>query len=131
MTPRAGLPKCGSADLPSARTRYLVPDTEPWGVGWSLNPVLELDTGPRILGEQQVAVEVDVVAEARHCRARGDPEAGLDHAAEHHAEPERARRVRHAHPLSDPARLGELDVDSVRPRRTRRDVGERMAILVD
>src|SRR5207244_3607488 len=31
----------------------------------------------------------------------------------------------------DPARLRELDVDPVRPRRARGDVGERMAVLVE
>ena len=64
-------------------------------------------------------------------RAGGDPEARLDHAAEHHAEPERTRRVGHAHGLADAARLGELDVDAVRARRARGDVGERVAVLVD
>ncbi len=80
-----------------------------------------------------------MVAERRDRAAGGDPEAGLDHAAEHHAEPERARRVRHPHGLADPARLRELDVDPVRdlarrrrrrracgsPRRRRSGCGER------
>src|SRR5439155_8578323 len=130
MTPRAVLPKCGSPDLPSARTRYLV-DTEPWCVRGELNAVDELDARPRILGEQQVAVEVDVVAEARHRSAGGDAEPGLDHAAEHYAEPERARGVRHAHALADPAGLRQLDVDPVRAVGARCDVRERMAVLVD
>ena len=42
------------------------------------------------MAEQQVAVEVDVVAQARDLRARRDREARLVHAAEHHPEPERA-----------------------------------------
>ena len=81
--------------------------------------------------EQEVAVEVDVVAERRDGAAGGDAEARLDHAAEHHAEPERARRVRHPHRLADAARLRELDVDAVRDLRARGDVGERVAVLVD
>ena len=68
-----------------------------------------------------------MVAEAGHRRAGGDPEARLDHAAEHHSEPERPRRVGHAHALADAARLGELDVDrrarSARRRRRRRACG--------
>src|SRR5712691_4421326 len=131
MTPRAVLPKCGSPDLPSARTRYRCVDTKSWGLGWKLNTILELDAGPRVTGEQEVAVEVDVVAERRHVRGGRDAEARLDHAAEHDAEPERACRVGHAHGLADAARLGELDVDPVRTFRALRDVGERVAVLVD
>src|SRR5438876_11374924 len=112
MTPRAVLPKCGSPDLPSARTRYLMSDTEPWCVRGKLNAVHELDARPWVLREEQVAVEIDVVAEARHRSARGDPKSRLDHAAEHHAEPERTRGMRHADALSNPAGLRELDVDS-------------------
>ena len=70
----------------------------PGPFGGELDTVGELDPGPRVVGEQQVPVEVDVVAEARDVRAGGDPEARLDHAAEHDAEPERARRVRHRAP---------------------------------
>ena len=103
----------------------------PGRVGGKLDAVRELDAGPRIVGEQQVAVEVDVVAEARDLRAGGDPEAGLDHAAEHHPEPERAGGVRHPHRLADPARLRELEVDPVRALGAGRDVGERVAVLVD
>ena len=55
--------------------------------------------------EQEVPVEVDVVAERRDAAAGGDPEPRLEHAAEHHAHPQRARRVRHADRLPDPARL--------------------------
>src|SRR5438876_11293387 len=131
MTPRAVLPKCGSPDLPSARTRYLMCDTEPWCVRGKLNAVHELDAGPWVLGEEQVAVEVDVIAEACHRGARGDPEARLDHAAEHHAEPERARGMRHADALPHPAGLCELDVDPVRALCARSDVRERVAVLVD
>src|SRR5712692_1852875 len=131
MTPRAVLPKCGSPLRPSARTRYLVFDTEPWCVRGKLNAVHELDAGPRILGQQQVAVEVDVLAEARHRHAGCDPEARLDHAAEHHAETERTRRVGHADALADPARLRQLDIDPVRALGALRDVRQRVAVLVD
>ena len=58
-------------------------------------------------------------------------EAGLDHAAEHDAEAERARSVRHPHRLADPARLRELDVDPVRDLGARGDVVEPVAVLVD
>ena len=61
------------------------------------------------------------------CAPAAMPRPGLDHAAEHHAEPERACSVRHAHGLADPARLRELDVDPVRAlgaaRRRRRACG--------
>src|SRR6266496_6473072 len=130
MTPRAVLPKCGSPLFPSARTRYRVLDTESRGLGWKLDAVDELDARPRVLGEQEVAVEVDVIAEGRHLRARCDAETRLDHAAEHDAEPEGPRRVRHANGLADAARLRELDVDAVRALRTRRDVLERVTVLV-
>src|SRR5215210_8126386 len=125
MTPRAVLPKCGSALLRSARISSLR-DTEPRSVGWPLNAVDELHAGPRVVREQQVPVEVDVVAEARDLCAGGDSEPRLDHAAEHHAEPERASRVRHPDRLPDPARLRELDRDPVRALGARGDVAERV-----
>ena len=81
--------------------------------------------------DQEVAVEVDVVAEARHLCRGGDAETGLDHAAEHHPEPERARRVRHSHRLADAAGLRQLDVDAVRAVGAARDVGQVMTVLVD
>src|SRR5881394_1694984 len=112
MTPRAVLPWCASPDLPSARIRSLRGrDTEPGPVRGQLDAVDEVDARPRIVREQQVAVEVDVVHEARDVRARCDPEPRLDHAAEHHPEIERARGVNHAYRLADPARLRQLDVD--------------------
>ena len=61
-----------------------------------------------------------MVAERRDGAAGRDPEPGLDHAAEHHAEPERARGVRHPDRLADAARLRELDVDPVRDLRAAR-----------
>src|SRR5690349_20165322 len=104
MTPRAVLPKCGSPERPSARTSSLRRrDTEPRLVGWELDAVDELDAGPRVVCKQQVAVEVDVIHEARDVRAGRDPEARLDHASEHDAEPERARRVHHPHRLANAA----------------------------
>ena len=48
--------------------------------------------------DQQVAVEVDVVHERRELGRRRDAELRLDHAAEHDAQAERARRVHHAQP---------------------------------
>ena len=65
------------------------------------------------------------------CAPAAMPEPGLDHAAEHHAEPERARGGDHAHRFADPARLRQLDVDPVRALGAGRDVGERVAVLVD
>src|SRR4051795_12096604 len=102
MTPRAVFPKWGSALVPSARISSLR-DTESRSGRGNLDAVDELDARPRIVREQQVAVEVDVVAEARDLGAGADAEPGLDHAAEHDAEPERPRRVRHPHRLADPA----------------------------
>ena len=100
-------------------------------LGRQLDAVDELDPRPRILREEQVAVEVDVVAEARDLRGGGDAETGLDHAAEHDAEAERAGRVRHPHRFADAAGLRELDVDPVRALGAGRDVVERVAVLVD
>src|SRR2546423_5563636 len=108
-----------------------VSNAEAWPVRRALHAVDELDAGPRVLGEQQVAVEVDVIHQARDVRAGCDAETGLDHAAEHHAEPERTSGVGHAHRLADAARLCKLDVDAVRAFRARADVGERVAVLVD
>ena len=70
------------------------------------------------VGDQQVPVEVDVVGERRDLRGRRDAQLGLDHAPEHHLQPQRARGVDHAQRLADAAALGELDVD--RRRRSRR-----------
>src|SRR3954454_20196373 len=104
MTPRAVLPKCGSPERPSARSRSLRGrDTEPGALALQLHRAAELDARPRVGGEEQVPVEVDVVHEARDVRARRDAEARLDHAAEHHAEAEGACGVDHPHRLTDPA----------------------------
>ena len=72
-----------------------------------------------------------MVEEARDVRARGDPEAGLDHAPEHQPEPECTSGVGHPHGLADPAGLRELDVDAVGALGAERDVRERAAVLVD
>src|SRR5437763_6019885 len=80
----------------------------------SLDAVDEIDAWPRIVGEQEIAVEVDVVHQACDLRAGGDPQARLDHAAEHQPEVERACGVRHPHRFADAAGLRELDVDAVR-----------------
>ncbi len=97
----------------------------------SWTPSTELDARPRVLAQQQVAVEVDVVAERRDAAARRDPEPGLEHAAEHHAHAQRAGGVDDANRLADAARLRELDVDAMRDLGAPRDVGERMTVLVD
>src|SRR3954470_13829040 len=115
MTPRAVLPWCGSPERPSARTsnrRGL--RAEAGAVCGELDTVHESNARRRILGEQEVAVEVDVVAEARDRRTRSDPEAGLDHAPEHHAEAQGPRGGGDLHRLADPAGLRELDVHAVR-----------------
>ena len=72
-----------------------------------------------------------MVAERRDTAPGGDAEARLDHAAEHHAETERAGRMGDADRLPDAARLGELDVHAVRDLGAGGDVGERVAVLVD
>ena len=97
----------------------------------NLDAVHEHRPRSRVAGEEQVAVQVDVVAERRHRAPGGDAETGLDHATEHHAEPERARRVGHPDRLSDSAGLRELDVDAVRDLGARDDVGEGVTVLVD
>src|SRR5436190_20165859 len=95
--------------------------TESRLVGGKLDTVDEPHARPRVLREQEVAVEVDVVEQARDLRAGGDAETGLDHAAGHAAEPERTRGVDHPHRLAQAARLRQLDVDSVRALGTRGD----------
>jgi hypothetical protein len=68
-----------------------------------LNAVHELDPFPRVVGKEEVAVEIDVIAQTRDLAGRGNSEARLDHAAEHDAEAERARRVSHPDGLPDAA----------------------------
>src|SRR5207247_1446735 len=111
--------------------RYRFSDTQPGRVRRKLDAVDELDAGPRVLREQQVAVQVDMVEEARDLRARGDGEARLVHAAEHETEPERAAGVRDPHRLADSSGLRELDRKPMRPLRAGGDVGERVAVLVE
>src|SRR5260221_2885928 len=106
-------------------------DTQPGLVGGKLHALDELPPGPRIVRDEDVAVEVDVVEETRDRGARRDAETRLDHAAEHAAETERARSMHHAHRLADPAGFRKLHVDAVRALGRRRDVLERVAVLVD
>src|SRR6185295_12341268 len=130
-TPRAVLPKCGSPERPSARIRSLRGRDAKSGSGrGKLHAVGECDAGPRVVGEQEVAVEVDVIHERGDVGAGGDAEAGLDHAAEHHAQSERPCRSDHPNRLADAARLRELDVDPVRTFGAGGDVAEVVAILV-
>src|SRR5438552_1637079 len=108
MTPCAVLPKCGSSEWPSARiSSRRGRDAEAGAVCGELDTVGKFNTRPRVAGEQQVAVEVDVVEQARDVRARRDAEPGLDHAAQHQAEAERPGGVRHPHRLANAARLRE------------------------
>ena len=65
------------------------------------------------------------------CAAGAIAELRLDHAAEHHAQPEGARRVHHAQRLAHAPGLGQLDVDAVGVAGDRRDVAEVLAALVD
>ena len=111
--------------------RAAQPTPRPGSSEGTCTPSTNATPGTRVLGEQEVAVEVDVVAERRNDAAGSDADARLDHAAEHHAETERARGVRHPDRLADPARLRELDVDAVRDLGAARHVGERVAVLVD
>jgi len=74
------------------------------------------------VGQQQVAVEVDVVAETCDLRGRRDAQPGLEHAAEHDAEVERAGGVGHLDRLADAAGLRQLDRDPVRSLGAGRDV---------
>src|SRR3954451_2692682 len=112
MTPLAVLPKCGSPERPSARTSNLRGcDAKTGSSRRELHAVRERDTGPRVVGEQEVAVEVDVIHQRRDVCAGGDAEPRFDHAAEHDAEPECTRGRDHAHGFANTARLCELDVD--------------------
>ena len=76
-------------------------------------PSREAEPLERVVGVQQVAVEVDDVDQRRQLRGRGDAQARLVHAAQHHRQAERAGGVDHALRLADAARLGQLDVDAV------------------
>ncbi len=96
-----------------------------------MDAVDELDTRPWIFAEEVVAVEIDLVAEARDRGSGGDAEPRLDHAAEHHTEPERPGRRNHAQRLADPTGLRQLDVDAVTPLDAVDDVVQRVAVLVD
>src|SRR5207244_13411394 len=82
-------------------------------VRWKLDAVDERNARPRVLREQEVAVEGDAVEDGRDMRAGRDAEPRLDHAAEHAAEAERAGGVHHPQGLPYPTRLRELDVDPV------------------
>src|SRR5436305_1796169 len=130
MTPRAVFPWWGSPERPAARIKYRV-DTETRSVGRELDAVHELDPRPRVALEEDVAVKVDVIAEACDVGGRRDSKSRLDHAAEHHAEPERSGGVCHADPLTRPSGLRQLDVDPVRALGAGRDVHEPVAVLVD
>src|SRR3954452_16515663 len=83
----------------------------------------EFNTGPRVEREQQVAVQVDVIAEARDLRGGGGPETGLHPAGEDHAQAEGAGRVHHPYGLANAARLRELDRHAVRDLGAGGDVG--------
>src|SRR5579864_7547878 len=128
--PRMVFPYSGSPDEPSASSRYRV-DTESRFLWWELDAVDERDPRPRVVREQEVAVEVDVVEQRRDLRSGRDAQSRLDHAAEHAAETERAGGVHHPYRFADPARLGELDVDPVGAFGAGGDVAERVAVLVD
>ena len=72
----------------------------------STRAVVEAEPLERVVGVQQVAVEVDDVDQRRQLRGRRDAELRLVHAAEHHRQAERAGGVDHAVRLADAARLG-------------------------
>src|SRR6185295_10406406 len=91
----------------------------------------ELHSRPRVVAQQQVPVEVYVVAETRDLRAGRDRQPGLVHASEHDAEPEGAGDVGDADGLADPARLRELDVHPVGALEAAGNVGGDVAVLVD
>ena len=91
---RVGRVPLGEDQQPSA-------DTEPRPLPRGCTPSTNATPGTGIVGEQEVPVEVDVITERGHQAAGGDPEPRLDHAAEHHAEPERARGVGDANRLPD------------------------------
>ena len=100
-----------------------VPPTAP-------GPFDELDARARIIAQEQVPVQVDVIAERSDAAAGRDPEAGLEHAPEHHAETQRARSMCHPDRLPNPPGLRELDVDAVRDPCAALDVGQDVAVLV-
>ena len=96
-----------------------------------LDAVDELHAGPRVLAQEEVPVEVDVVAERRDAAAGRDPEARLEHAAEHHAQP--SARAAWAMRIASriPPDFASLMLMPCAISAHRRDVGERVAVLVD
>ena len=128
---RLAVVRVGAEALSEDQVASFVGHRVPRARGWKLDAVDEPHARPRIVRDEDVAVEVDVVEQRRDVRAGSDAETGLDHAAEHAAEAERARGMRHAHSLANAARLRELDVDPVRAVGARGDVRKRVAVLVD
>ncbi len=74
---------------------------------------LENQTRLAVAGQQQRAVEVDVVGMVGEQHGRGHGERGADHAADHQGEAARPRLVGEHHRLGEAAGLVELDVDGV------------------
>ena len=85
--------------------------------------VPELEARERVVGQEQAAVEVDPLGEARDGRGRGDPHRGLLHAAEERPKAELAGACEHAGRRANAAALGELHVDAVD------DADERVEVL--
>src|SRR5436190_4176903 len=119
------------ADLLCQRRSIDTSDTEAGLLGGQLYAVDQIHSLPGILGEEQVAVQVDVVAETRDLAGGRDCEARFDHAAQHDAEVERAGRVRDSYGFPDATGLGQLDVDAVGPLSGLADVLRRVDVLVD
>ena len=81
--------------------------------GHQISPSRYSTPGIRSSGEEGRAVEVDDVAQLAEDEGRRHGEAGADHVADHHAEPEPARLRGHQQRLGEAAALVELDVDDV------------------
>ena len=78
-----------------------------------------------------MTVEINPVSERGDLRSGRDPKLRLDHAAEHHSEPQRPGGMGHAYRLAQPPGLGQLDVDPVGIVGRARDVAEVVTALVD
>src|SRR3954471_4947247 len=92
--------------------------------------VVEGQATERIVGEKEVAVEVDPVGERRDRGGGRDADGRLFHAAKERPEPELVGAPQHARRRMHAAALGELDVDALDDADQRLEVLDRHARLV-
>jgi len=92
----------------SARTTYFFSDTETGFLRRYLHAVAELDSRPRVVREEELPSRSTWSHRLATCAAAAIPSPRFHHAAEHHAEAERARGHASCAPLANAAGLREL-----------------------